>query len=253
VVVSPTTIEGRAVLTETVVPGVGLWTAGLGRLEGSPERVRMYSFKESVRHLILNVHDPAEVRETLRQSKFADIETLELNFFEGCAFPGLAWALQLTVIQPREIIIRGLDEDIERWQYLCLWDTCKCTHQATINGINSPPNLEPGVVILGEWDEWYRVFPCGKVAVPSFYIHLIPPGVKKLVVDMEETEHPFTVPDTVEELTIWSIPRRRFTDILTIVRSGNFKKFTFGGGRGMVGLRELMALEARCSRVEYWP
>lgn len=69
-------------MTETVIPGVGLWTASERRLEGSPERVRLYSLKETVNHLILNVHDPAEIRQTLRNPVFSDIEKLEINYFD---------------------------------------------------------------------------------------------------------------------------------------------------------------------------
>lgn len=239
-------------MTETVIPGVGLWTASERRLEGSPERVRLYNLKETVNHLILNVHDPAEIRETLRTPVFSDIEKLEINYFDGCAFPGFAWALQLTVVQPKEITVRGLDEPMETWQYLCLWDTCRATYQASINDISAPIGLQPGVVLSGGWDEWYRIFPDGRVAVPSFYTHLVPRRTQKLIVDMEETETPFSIPELVKELTIWSMPRRSFTDVLTIVRTRNLKKLTIGARRGVLGLREVQALQARCPKVEHW-
>lgn len=242
-----------SVLVERVIEGVGIYTEGLDRLEGSPERVSNYMGRQ-LRQLCLNIHDPSTVRDALRSHQFVGVDRLELNYYEGCAFPGMAWGLQLATLQPKQLYVRGLDESMSEWQYLCLWDTCRCLYQTRINDIDPPANLQPGVTISGIWDEWYRVFDDGGIVVPAFYIHLIPRNVTRLIVDFEESVRVPVIPETVDDLTLWGVPNR-WNDILKVVSGLNLKKLTLAGSRLVVGYRERQALEARLPGCELcaWP
>lgn len=176
---------------DEVVPGVGVWTPGIGQLECDASRLA--TVEHSVKRLNLHVHDESVLGEALALSQDTTRD-IRIEYHNGATSNSLKWALENLRFPLTSLTVVGIKVNSYEVSllYALYHPLAQCVMEIEGDGYTPPGVRQADGVIRGQ-DWWYRKTE-DTATIMAAKLALVDPVATNLVVDCDGYFHPHWYP-----------------------------------------------------------